>query len=101
MVNRQAANRSQGRRGGAGDEPAVVGEVEEDDVHIGGEDEQEDNDDDEGYDSFIEERSRPAIPQPDPDVERDADGWNLIAKLGPTASFLSSFPALQEVPCQH
>ena len=81
-------------------EPAVAAEVEEEDVHVGGEDEPEDNDD-EGYDSFIEERSRPATPQPDPAVERDADGWNLIAKLGPTASFLSSFPALQEVPCQH
>ena len=79
--------------------PAVAGEVEEEDVHVGGEDDLEDND--EGYDSFIEERSRPATPQPDPAVERDADGWNLIAKLGPTASFLSSFPALQEVPCQH
>ena len=103
MVNRQAANRSQGRRGGAGDEPAVVGEVEEDDVHIGGEDEQEDNDDDEGYDSFIEERSRPQIPQPDPAAQRipDSDGWNLISKLGPLASFLSCFPALQEVPEQH
>ena len=103
MVNRQAANRSQGRRGGAGDEPAVVGEVEEDDVHIGGEDEPEDNDDDEGYDSFIEERSRPQIPQPDPAAQRipDSDGWNLISKLGPLASFLSCFPALQEVPEQH
>ena len=79
-------------------EPAVAAEVEEEDVHVGGEDEPEDNDD-EGYDSFIEERSRPAIPQPDPDVERDADGWNLIAKFGPYAVFLSSFPALQEVPC--
>ena len=56
---------------------------------------------DEGYDSFIEERSRPATPQPDPTVVRDADGWNLIAKLGPASSFLSSFPALQEVSDQH
>ena len=38
-------------------EPAVAAEVEEEDVHVGGEDEPEDNDD-EGYDSFIEERSR-------------------------------------------
>ena len=83
-------------------EPAVAAEVEEEDVHVGGEDEPEDNDD-EGYDSFIEERSRPQIPQPDPAAQRipDSDGWNLISKLGPLASFLSCFPALHEVPEQH
>ena len=91
-----------------GVELEVDAEVEVGDIHPedgedgevgGGEDDIEEND--EGYDSFIEERSRPGTPEPDPAVQRDADGWNLIAKLGPTASFLSSFPALQEVPDQH
>ena len=79
----------------------VAAEEEEEERDDGGEDEVEEEENDEGYDSFIEERSRPPTPQPNPTVVRDADGWKLIAKLGPTASFLSSFPALQEVPDQH
>ena len=80
---------------------AVDPEVaEQDEVGVEG-GREDDAEDDEGYDSFIEERSRPEPPQPDPTVVRDANGWNLIAKLGPTASFLSSFPALLEVPDQH
>ena len=74
--------------------------VEDADDEGGGEDEAET---DEGYDSFIEDRSRPPIPQPDPDAQRlpDSDGWSLISKLGPHESFLSCFPALKEVPDQH
>ena len=83
----------------------VAAEMVEEERDDGGEDAEieveEEEESDEGYDSFIEERSRPVTPQPNPTVVRDADGWNLIAKLGPTASFLSSFPALQEVPDQH
>ena len=81
----------------AADDPVAV---EEGDDEGGGEDEAET---DEGYDSFIEDRSRPPIPQPDPNAQRipDSDGWSLIAKLGPLESFLSCFPALQEVPDQH
>ena len=62
-----------------------------------------DPEDDEGYDSFIEERIRPTIPQPDLTAARipDSDGWGLIARLGPMDVFLTSFPALQEVPEQH
>ena len=78
--------------------PAVVDEDRVEEVQQNGEEEEEN---DEGYDSFIEERSSPATPQPDPTVARDADGWNLVAKLGPAAAFLCSFPALQEVPAQH
>ena len=74
--------------------------AEQDEVGVEG-GREDDAEDDEGYDSFIEERSRPEPPQPNPTVVRDANGWNLIAKLGPTASFLSSFPALLEVPDQH
>ena len=82
---------------------AAEEEEEEERVGAGGEDAEieEEEENDEGYDSFIEERSRPDTPEPNPNVVRDADGWKLIAKLGPTASFLSSFPALQEVPDQH
>ena len=59
--------------------------------------------DDEGYDSLIEERRMPNIPQPDPTVVRlpDSDGWRMIARLGPSSSFLTSFPVLQDVPEQH
>ena len=71
------------------------------DIQVEDGDEAEVDDNDEGYDSFIEDRSRPATPPPNPAAVRDADGWKLVAKLGPTACFLSSFPALQEVPDQH
>ena len=78
---------------------AVDAEAADIQVEDGAEAEVDDND--EGYDSFIEDRSRPATPPPNPAVVRDADGWKLVDKLGPTACFLSSFPALQEVPDQH
>ena len=71
------------------------------DIQVDDGDEAEVDDNDEGYDSFIEDRSRPATPPPNPAAVRDADGWKLVARLGPTACFLSSFPALQEVPDQH
>ena len=60
-------------------------------------------DEDEGYISSLEDRSRPTIPQADPSIVRsaDSDGWELIARLGAMESFLSSFPALQDVPEQH
>ena len=63
----------------------------------------DDDDDDEGYDSSMDDRSHPDIPQPNPNLARslDSDGWRYIAKLGPTTSFLTSFPALQEIPVQH
>ena len=86
-----------GNDDGGEDDTAEI-DPEEEDVDGGGED-----DNDEGYDSFIEDRCRPTIPQPNPDIHRtpDSDGWSLIAKVGPLESFLTCFPALQEVPDQH
>ena len=79
-------------------EPVMEGEGVD-----GEEDGEEQPDDDEGYDTEIEERSHPRIPLPDLTAARvpDSDGWALIARLGPTSAFLSSFTSLQEVPDQH
>ena len=75
---RQRINTSQPLGPDEGIELEVDAEVEAGDIQLeegddakvgGGEDDIEEND--EGYDSFIEERSRPATPEPDPAVQRD------------------------------
>ena len=79
--------------------------ADDDEDLVEGEDEVEEEaqSDDEGYDTNIEERSRPTIPPPDPAAARalDSDGWATIARLGAWSAFLTKFPTLLEVPDQH